>query len=84
MQDAGRLDPDADAGVEIGFVNMNDDEDADIFLDAGIASRADRPAGISVYGRNGGDTLQGQGTKGTGGTGHRRPVPEPATPATTR
>ena len=46
----------------LGIVNMNDDEDADIFLDRDVS----RPA-ISVHGRNGDDTLQGQGTKGTGG-----------------
>ncbi len=64
---AEEADPDADAGDELGFVNLNDDEDADVFVDAGEdgASPIDQPE-ISVYGRNGNDTLQGQGTKGTG------------------
>lgn len=63
-------DPDGDAGLETGFVNLNEDDDADIFLDTGIA----RPAGIlggygiSAYGQVGNDKLSGKGTKGTGGT----------------
>ena len=53
----------ADTAGVTGFINMNDDEDADIFLDEGVS----RPA-ISVYGLNGNDKLSGKGTKGTGGT----------------
>ncbi|MCC6222085.1 MAG: hypothetical protein IT201_01170, partial [Thermoleophilia bacterium] len=68
---AEEADPDTDAGDEWGFVNLNDDEDADVFVDAGEdgVSAISQP-GFSAYGRNGDDTLQGQGTKGTGAPTH--------------
>ncbi len=62
---AGSGNPGITAGW-FGFVNLNDDEDADIFVVNQAAITAG-PMAISAYGRNGNDTLQGQGTKGTGG-----------------
>jgi Ca2+-binding RTX toxin-like protein len=51
----------ADATDEVGWINLNGDDDADIFTDGPI-----KAIFIEVFGRGGNDTLTAKGGKGTG------------------
>ena len=50
------------ADDEMGFVNLNGDADADVYM-----STARTPPAISVFGRGGNDVITGKGGLGTGG-----------------
>jgi Ca2+-binding RTX toxin-like protein len=51
-------------GTGGGFINLNDDEDADVFAADGV----EQPFLIEVHSRGGNDHISGKGQKGTGAT----------------
>jgi Ca2+-binding RTX toxin-like protein len=69
QQDAGGASNPGIAAGDVGIVNLNNDEDADVFIDSTLAGAGPVFGAypfISVFGNSGGDTISGDGTKGTG------------------